>query len=860
MLLLAGLLAAVALQAAAVDSATARRVATRFMERQLGRPLAGPLTDCSQKCGLNETRLFTAADGGFVLVAGDNRVMPVLAYSPTSGFDPELPEEVADWLRGYEQEIVRLRTHGVEASDAVREQWRELLEREGDTPLYATVVSPMLTTLWTQGALYSKYCPRNGTTATKAGCVAIALAQLMKYWNHPLVGEGSYSYTSGSYGVQSANFGATTYDWANMPNSVSSVTDTNKVNAVATLVYHAGVSVGMSYGTGSSSATTTSTNSLTSITGERALRTYFRYAKSLHSMRKECMGDSVWMALLDAELAVGRPVIYSGRDVSGGHAFVCDGRDNAGHFHFNWGWGSSYNGYYAIGALNPAPGGAGGNATSHYNMENRAIVGIYPDTNTLAACTLSAVPDVATHGSVSGSGTYAYGDTLTLTAQANAGYRFARWSDGMCYNPRQIIVGGDITYTAVYEPVAGDVLQYDNGLYYNSWGYSSPQSYYWGTKFEASMLGSHTHLDSVMVYLKGGTYQLRVYNGNTPSASNMLAADTFATTGDGEWFTRPMVQPVALNNALPLWIVLYNDDTPYAACTGTYSGSHYAAYANTNGSNWSTTTVQRTFLIRAGLSTQLPPPPVYYTVTAVSEDEATGTVAGGGQYEEGHTATLLATAGACHAFSQWSDGSTENPRQVVVASDTAFTAQFTTVTLQGTAEDVEACDEYLWNGATYTVPGTYTYSTLSAEDCDSVATLQLTLHHSTGDTLEVVSLNHYVWNGTDYDESGTYLYSGTTVHGCDSLVTLVLTVEKDTVGISGVASGSLVVSPNPTSGWVWISGVEVAKVLVYSMEGRLLYAVERPQGVDLSALPAGVYLLEVHPDTGCVERVKVVRQ
>ena len=226
----------------------------------------------------------------------------------------------------------------------------------------------------------------------------------------------------------------------------------------------------MGYGPSSSGATTVSANNISTVSGERALRTYFKYDKALHSMRKAVYSDSLWMALIDAELDGGRPVIYAGRDTSGGHAFVCDGRNNAGLYHFNWGWGGYCDGYYQIGALNPAPGGTGGNATGHYNLDNKVILGIVPDTVLSGSHLISAVADNGGHGSVTGGGTYNYGDTVELTATAASGYRFVHWSDGMCYDPRIAIVGGDKTYTAVYEPLTGDTLRYDNGLYQTSWG------------------------------------------------------------------------------------------------------------------------------------------------------------------------------------------------------------------------------------------------------------------------------------------------------------------------------------------------------------------------------------------------------
>ena len=426
---------------------------------------------------------------------------------------------------------------------------------------------------------------------TISGCVAVALAQVMKYWNHPLHGEGSYSYSTANCGTMSANFAAATYDWANMPNTLTSVSPSVNINAVATLIYHAGVAAKMKYGYSSSSATTTSSNNLSTITGERALRTHFKYDKALHSVSRDAVGDSVFTALLEEELLAGRPVIFSGHDVSGGHAFVCDGGNNAGLYHFNWGWGGYCDGFYQIGALNPAPGGEGGNVTSHYNLENKMIIGIQPDTVAAGNYTLTALPNV------SGGGSYAYGDTVTLTAMSSDGLRFARWDDGMCYNPRTLIMGGDRTLTAVYDSVCGDTLQYDNGVYVTSWGYSTPRSYYWGVKFPPALLTGHAQLDAVQVYLKVGTYRLMIFNNTTPSEVTMVDSMSYVSTEKG-WHTLTLRNPLPVNVTRPLWIVFYNDDVDHPACAGVYCGHQHASYASSNLNDMPTTTNNRTFLIR----------------------------------------------------------------------------------------------------------------------------------------------------------------------------------------------------------------------------------------------------------------------
>lgn len=189
---IAGLLLTGSLQAAKVSSGMAATVAHNFMERQ-GVTAQLTLVDC----GVEEMYLFVAADGGFVLVAADDCVRPILGYSFTDRFADMLPEHVALWLQGYAEEIAMLRSRGEQPSAMVRAEWDALLSTDGQWPLYTVVVSPMLTTTWKQGSPYNTMCPHDSLNRdTKSGCVAIALAQVMKYWNHPMQGVGSYSYST----------------------------------------------------------------------------------------------------------------------------------------------------------------------------------------------------------------------------------------------------------------------------------------------------------------------------------------------------------------------------------------------------------------------------------------------------------------------------------------------------------------------------------------------------------------------------------------------------------------------------------------------------------------------------------------
>ena len=687
-------------QAAKVTADAAAIVARNFMAQQ------GVETQFTvEECGLEEMYLFVGADGGFVLVAGDDCVHPILGYSLTARVAAQLPENMIDWVKGYAEEIASLRARGAVASQQVRAEWDALLKAASGSPSYTVVVQPMITTTWKQGSPYNTLCPHDSLNReTKAGCVAIAMAQVMRYWNHPTRGVGNYSYSNANNGTVSANFGATTYAWNSMPNSISSSSSLGNIDAVATLVYHAGVSVKMSYGYSSSGATTTSSNNLNTITAEYALRTYFKYDKALHSVSRDAVGDSVWKALLDVELVEHRPVIISGHDVSGGHAFICDGSNSADLYHINWGWGGYCDGYYRIGALNPAPGGDGGNATSHYNLGNKMIVGIQPDTVLSGTYTLTALPDDASHGSVTGGGSHAYGDTVVLTALANTSHRFNRWSDGMCYNSRNLIMSGNRTLYAIYDSVQGDTLRFDNGVYVTSWGYSTAQPFYWGIKIDPTLLAGHDFLEAVQAYFKVGTYRLMVYAGAAPSASTLFDSMSFSATAEG-WKTLALGSALAVDATRPLWIVLYNDDITYPACAGVYCGHQQAAYANTNGTSWDVSTSKRTFLIRGIFYTPQPQP--YYDTLVVD---------------------------ACDRYSWqgttfYTSGTYVRRYETVEGADSVKVLVLTIHRSYRHTENVTTDSAYTWvDGQVYDVSGTYTIDTVTVYGCDSVLTLVLTVN------------------------------------------------------------------------------------------------------------------------------------
>lgn len=337
---------------------------------------------------------FTATPG-FVIVSGDDIVIPVLAYSMEGSFSPANIAPGAEyWLRNYQGQIERAVAQKLQATPEIESAWHDLATTVGKSNLSnksVKAVEPMVNLRWAQDPYYNNKCPwgKDSTgkkVQTVTGCAATAMAMLMKYHNYPKKGTGYYKYDTEKYGTLPANFGATTYKWEKMPEILDKNTDTVAVNAVATLMYHCGVSIEMTYGItadGGSSGAVTADNDQPCIAN--ALKKYFGYDPSLRPLHRIGYTDEEWTAFLKEDLDARLPVIYAAfTPTKEGHAFVCDGYDNTGKFHFNWGWGGEPDTYFEINKLNPnAPDG------EDYKCGEEIIKGVRPGQRTYYNLNLS---------------------------------------------------------------------------------------------------------------------------------------------------------------------------------------------------------------------------------------------------------------------------------------------------------------------------------------------------------------------------------------------------------------------------------------------------------------------------------------
>ena len=366
LLLIITLAFATQLQAEQIGVTEAQNIAYKFA-RKSGRLKATTGTDVklvyteNADNGSNSFYVFNTAGNGFVIVSGESNTEEVLGYSDGGAFDPaNIPPAMLDLFDQYKSEINYAATLDIDANPA------------SSVVPSRKAIAPLCATKWNQGAPFNNMCPMyDASQRCVTGCTATAMAQVMKYHNHPAKGTGSMTYTptiNGTATELSLDFSQTTFDWDNMLNVYSSSATEAQNNAVATLMYNCGVACQMGYGLSSGAS---------HIDAVKGYASYFGYDKSAQIAHREYYNITGWNDLIYNELANNRPVHYAGYNEAG-HSYVCDGYDKDEYFHINWGWGGMSDGYFKLSALTPSSQGIGG-SNAGYNARQEIIYNIKPD-------------------------------------------------------------------------------------------------------------------------------------------------------------------------------------------------------------------------------------------------------------------------------------------------------------------------------------------------------------------------------------------------------------------------------------------------------------------------------------------------
>jgi hypothetical protein len=295
--------------------------------------------------------VFNSADS-FIVSPADDELPAILGVCDEGTFDKtDIPDNLKDWLNGLADEVRQFQSSGMDLMP--NDNWDERKS-----------VAPLVTAKWSQGTPYNKFLDF-GEGACMVGCNAVSIGQIMHYWGVKGYHRGSKTtkaYKTGKrkYSIPSL-VPMVVFDYPNL--TATKPKTTASINAVATLLQYVSFAI-------KSDFTPTSTGAWPKDCAS-ALKDIFNMGDGVKLVESDQVGAEAFERLVYDELAKGCPLYMTGYNTVGGHAFVCDGYDaSSGMFHFNWGWGGSYNGWFALSALYPY--------VKDYNLHKQIIVGIKP--------------------------------------------------------------------------------------------------------------------------------------------------------------------------------------------------------------------------------------------------------------------------------------------------------------------------------------------------------------------------------------------------------------------------------------------------------------------------------------------------
>ena len=294
----------------------------------------------------------TEAEEGYVIVAADDHTDAIIGYATSGRFNADsMPPNVKEWMDNYTTQIALIDTYTATTKH---------------TATGRPAIAPMLTTQWNQDAPYNQACPTQGASSTYTGCTATAMAQVMKYHKWPKAETSAIpAYTTATAQIYQPELQPTIFDWDAMQDNYA---HSDYAPSVAELMLYCGQALQSDFTKYATSAYLTDAPTI--------LTTMFGYDANIDFLYQADHTISEWEALIYAELEAGRPMLHAGTSLGGGHAFVCDGYDGEGMFHFNWGWGGMYDGYYRLSLLKPGTDGLGSGTEDGFSANQRIVVGI----------------------------------------------------------------------------------------------------------------------------------------------------------------------------------------------------------------------------------------------------------------------------------------------------------------------------------------------------------------------------------------------------------------------------------------------------------------------------------------------------
>ena len=325
---------------------------------------------------------FNLDGGGFVIVSGDDRTVPVLGYSPTGTLDWDtMPENMKGWLSSYAKSIAAL-------GDLQAKDGNPIGLKSQSKGTEKATIATLMSTKWNQTEPYNNMCPiYEGEDEDKGkrcvtGCTCTATAQVMAYHKWPKeacneIPEYKLELWNGDVitGYQTLEkLSPVVFQWDKMLDEYHQngqlIGTKEQQDAVAQLMRYAGQSMKMNYSPSSSGTDV--------FLAADALKKYFGYDQGLQDVARSQYTIAEWEDMIYAELAAQRPVIYGG----GSHTFVVDGYKGQGLYHVNWGWGGYLDNFFSLSLLNPGSwdGTGAGTAGVDYSTPQDAIIGVKPAT------------------------------------------------------------------------------------------------------------------------------------------------------------------------------------------------------------------------------------------------------------------------------------------------------------------------------------------------------------------------------------------------------------------------------------------------------------------------------------------------
>ncbi len=307
------------------------------------------------------------SDNSFVIVAGNDSANPILGYSTSGVFDESnIPDGLKLLLENHSKSF--------NSNPASNKNTAVSSYLNGTKSAVATQsVVDLATARWGQSSPFNDNCPLLQGSRCVTGCAATSLAILMKHYGFPNQAYGPLpEYTTGTNAITIA---AKTidyqYQWDQMTDTYGSSSTVAQKSAVATLMADLGQILKMDYGTSGSSAKNSAILP--------AMFTYMKYSNSAAMIYRSNYTSQRWSQTLKDELDANHPVLYLGSSVvGGGHAYIVDGYDSDGRFHFNWGWGGNSNGFFFF-------------PDTYYSNGESAITGLVPDYNWAAPTSSSSL-------------------------------------------------------------------------------------------------------------------------------------------------------------------------------------------------------------------------------------------------------------------------------------------------------------------------------------------------------------------------------------------------------------------------------------------------------------------------------------